>query len=252
MVRENQPKFSPVWNVPFTGRCKATTAIFLDGRGNMAIPDDSCIFSLSTRERQVAEAVFTEGFADKELATRFGVSRQTIKNHMASILKRLNIHNRGDIVGKFIKERGVYFRPSVDAETTTNPYIRVWARDYLNKGLKDHPGSRKKIQRYVEDRSAAPFTGFTPIQVDFLAFYGRRFNFDYTQLEKIMGLKSWKSIESILPPDLKSDPAKQEMFNAALRVLMRQEIKINHNIGEFERESIQKIISQYSQRAPVI
>jgi DNA-binding NarL/FixJ family response regulator len=55
-------------------------------------PDDHYI-PLSPRELEILEFV-TNGMSNKEIANRLNISQQTVKNHMTSILKKLNVQDR--------------------------------------------------------------------------------------------------------------------------------------------------------------
>jgi DNA-binding NarL/FixJ family response regulator len=48
---------------------------------------------LSPREMEILQFV-THGLSNKEIATRLRISQQTVKNHMTSILKKLNVQDR--------------------------------------------------------------------------------------------------------------------------------------------------------------
>ena len=48
---------------------------------------------LTSREREVL-ILIAEGQSNKEIASRLGISQQTVKNHMTSILKKLNVQDR--------------------------------------------------------------------------------------------------------------------------------------------------------------
>jgi DNA-binding NarL/FixJ family response regulator len=48
---------------------------------------------LSPREMEILQAV-TEGLSNKEIASRLSISQQTVKNHMTSILRKLNVDDR--------------------------------------------------------------------------------------------------------------------------------------------------------------
>ncbi len=50
-------------------------------------------FPLSHRETEILQSV-TNGLSNKEIATQLGISQQTVKNHMTSILKKLNVQDR--------------------------------------------------------------------------------------------------------------------------------------------------------------
>lgn len=48
---------------------------------------------LSPRETEILNAV-TNGMSNKEIAVSLGISQQTVKNHMTSILRKLNVEDR--------------------------------------------------------------------------------------------------------------------------------------------------------------
>lgn len=48
---------------------------------------------LSPREMEILQYV-TSGLINKEIANKLGISQQTVKNHMTSILKKLNVNDR--------------------------------------------------------------------------------------------------------------------------------------------------------------
>jgi DNA-binding NarL/FixJ family response regulator len=48
---------------------------------------------LSPREMEILKCV-TNGLSNKEIARRLRISQQTVKNHMTSILKKLNVQDR--------------------------------------------------------------------------------------------------------------------------------------------------------------
>ena len=50
-------------------------------------------FSLSAREMEVLEAI-VEGCSNKEIAERFGISKQTVKHHVSNIFDKLGVSNR--------------------------------------------------------------------------------------------------------------------------------------------------------------
>jgi RNA polymerase sigma factor (sigma-70 family) len=51
------------------------------------------ISSLTPREREVLQAL-TDGLSDKEIAECLYVSSGTVRNHVISILRKLNVHSR--------------------------------------------------------------------------------------------------------------------------------------------------------------
>lgn len=48
---------------------------------------------LSPRETEILQSV-TRGMSNKEIASKLGISQQTVKNHMTSILRKLNVEDR--------------------------------------------------------------------------------------------------------------------------------------------------------------
>lgn len=65
---------------------------------------------LSVREHQILELV-AEGLYHKEIAQQLGISRQTVKNHMTSILRKLGASNA---------RRAVYLMFCTNAPETKN------------------------------------------------------------------------------------------------------------------------------------
>jgi len=54
---------------------------------------DKQLIPLSKRETEILQSV-TRGMSNKEIATDLGISQQTVKNHMTSILRKLNVEDR--------------------------------------------------------------------------------------------------------------------------------------------------------------
>lgn len=81
----------------------ATAARILDHfrrSGGPAQPDPD---RLTERELQVLELV-TGGLRNKEIATRLGISRHTVKYHLGNILSKLHAQSRAELAGRAIRE----------------------------------------------------------------------------------------------------------------------------------------------------
>jgi len=56
-------------------------------------PGDEAFVPLSPREMEILQYI-TRGLSNKEIAHQLGISHQTVKNHMTSILRKLNVEDR--------------------------------------------------------------------------------------------------------------------------------------------------------------
>jgi two-component system, NarL family, response regulator DegU len=61
--------------------------------GAYALDPDEHLIPLSPRETEILQSV-TRGLSNKEIAKQLGISQQTVKNHMTSILRKLNVEDR--------------------------------------------------------------------------------------------------------------------------------------------------------------
>ncbi len=61
--------------------------------GPYSVDSESHFVPLSPRETEILEQV-TRGLSNKEIAAKLGISQQTVKNHMTSILNKLNVKDR--------------------------------------------------------------------------------------------------------------------------------------------------------------
>jgi DNA-binding NarL/FixJ family response regulator len=64
-----------------------------DAISGYAASGDETYVPLSRREMEILQFV-THGMSNKEIAQRLRISQQTVKNHMTSILKKLNVQDR--------------------------------------------------------------------------------------------------------------------------------------------------------------
>ena len=53
--------------------------------------------SLTTREREVL-ALLAQGFANKVIASRLGITEHTVKTHIAAVYEKLNARNRAEVI----------------------------------------------------------------------------------------------------------------------------------------------------------
>lgn len=76
-------------------------------------PSDQLI-PLSPRETEILYAV-TNGLSNKEISAKLGISQQTVKNHMTSILQKLNVEDRTQAAVKALKHGWVRMQQSKDS-----------------------------------------------------------------------------------------------------------------------------------------
>lgn len=216
-------------NKTFEARCRVSTSMPRSSRnGNSHDGIDGAAPAigsrLTDREKEV-ERLILDLYTNKEIARTLCISGKTLKNHRSSIFRKRGItEGKGvhELVLRSLQEGVIYLRPSVDGSTTSNWYIRVWAKGYLEKELARKPAELKAAQKYMEAKSFMPakkkflpFMGLTPIQVHFLAFYGKKHRFDESQLDRIMNMEGWKDAQSLLPHDLAS-PNKRNILKGEL------------------------------------
>jgi DNA-binding NarL/FixJ family response regulator len=71
-----------------------------EGEGGGARLED-----LSGRERQVL-VLICRGASDAAIGTRLGLSRNTVRNHVAALYRRLGVHSRSEAV-IWARDRGI-------------------------------------------------------------------------------------------------------------------------------------------------
>jgi DNA-binding NarL/FixJ family response regulator len=70
---------------------RAVTTDGVQQKGKRSLPDADC--PLSSRELQMLERM-AQGMSNKEIAQDLGISDQTVKNHITSLLKKLDVLDR--------------------------------------------------------------------------------------------------------------------------------------------------------------
>ncbi|MEQ8671714.1 MAG: response regulator transcription factor [Aggregatilineales bacterium] len=68
---------------------------------------------LSPREMEILQAV-TNGLSNKEIASKLRISQQTVKNHMTSILRKLNVDDRTQAAVKALRHGWVRIHDGED------------------------------------------------------------------------------------------------------------------------------------------
>lgn len=66
---------------------------------------DSAPDNLTDREREVLQLV-AEGYTSREIASLLHLSIKTVQNHRTKILRKLDLHDRGDLI-KYAIEKGI-------------------------------------------------------------------------------------------------------------------------------------------------
>ena len=70
-----------------------------NGSRSEALSDD-----LTSREREVLQLI-AEGYTSKKIAEILGLSVKTVQAHRASLMQKLNIHDRGDLIKYAIQKK---------------------------------------------------------------------------------------------------------------------------------------------------
>jgi DNA-binding NarL/FixJ family response regulator len=74
---------------------------------------------LSPRESEILQSV-TNGLSNKEIAKHLGISQQTVKNHMTSILRKLNVDDRTQAAVTALKHGWVRIQDGDEQDNNTS------------------------------------------------------------------------------------------------------------------------------------
>ena len=77
-------------------------------------PDTADIAQLTLRERQVVTVV-AQGLGNQEIAARLHISEATVRNHLTSIYRKLELHSRFELA-MYALEHGLIKAPLARAE----------------------------------------------------------------------------------------------------------------------------------------
>ena len=102
------------WGIPL-GLFVIVFTIVITGiyvrRANRPSQAHGCgVADLTGRERDVL-GLLAEGLADKEIAQQLGVSPNTVRNHVAALYSKIDVHSRGEAI-VWARERGFAGRPA--------------------------------------------------------------------------------------------------------------------------------------------
>ncbi|UHH11645.1 LuxR C-terminal-related transcriptional regulator [Luteimonas fraxinea] len=75
-------------------------------RGNAPGAEAVALADLTARERD-ALGLMCEGLSDKEIATRLGLATNTVRNHVASLYSKIDVHSRAEAI-VWARERGYF------------------------------------------------------------------------------------------------------------------------------------------------
>jgi DNA-binding NarL/FixJ family response regulator len=83
--------------------------------GSYMVDSEEYMVPLSPRELEILQFV-TNGMSNKEIASRLKISQQTVKNHMTSILKKLNVQDRTQAAVTALRHGWVRIRDNGDSK----------------------------------------------------------------------------------------------------------------------------------------
>lgn len=82
-------------------------------------PEDTTFSPLTDREMEILELII-EGLSNKEIAARLSISQQTVKNHVTSILAKLNLADRTQAAIYALRHGWVRLPREEDSSTSTH------------------------------------------------------------------------------------------------------------------------------------
>ena len=88
--------------------------------GPYVIDPDEHYIPLSPRDLEILEFV-TNGLSNKEIASHLKISQQTVKNHMTSILKKLNVQDRTQAAVTALRHGWVRIHGEGERKTSATP-----------------------------------------------------------------------------------------------------------------------------------
>jgi DNA-binding NarL/FixJ family response regulator len=94
----------------YEGDCVLDTSVTEGVFNNIAIPDielPSQDLNLSSREKNILQ-ILSQGKSNCEIAEALGISEKTVRNYISTIFKKLNVTNRTEAAGYWIRTRNNY------------------------------------------------------------------------------------------------------------------------------------------------
>ncbi len=118
--------------------------------GSYIIDAEEHFIPLSPREMEILQFV-TNGLSNKEIAVKLRISQQVVKNHMTSILRKLNVEDRTQAAVNALRRGWVKIQPANHEESTASPTIQP---QIPNIATSDKPLTKRQqeIQRLIEDK----------------------------------------------------------------------------------------------------
>jgi two-component system response regulator DegU len=89
-------------NETFVNRPKVASQVVEQFQGLALSGEVDFVLPLTSREREVLEYI-AQGYPNKQIADKLEISEQTIKNHVTSVLRKLNANSRTEAVVQAIK-----------------------------------------------------------------------------------------------------------------------------------------------------